>query len=468
MKLRTFITWVATAATLAVAACGGGGSSGGIGGTGGGGGIGGTGVAYGTITGFGSVWVNGVEYDTSNTVFKTDDNPNGGGGQDDLRIGMVVRVDGSVSGATASTITVDDAVKGFVEQVIDANRMVVMGQTVQIDNTTRFDNNVVPVQGDRVEVHGLIAGDGLIAAGYIEKKATAPTPPFAVKGIVKNQNTANQTFQVGALTVQYAGAIVGDMPLTSWNGLQVDVKGSSCTGTAPVCGTLVADKVEPTGANVSSAAEAEIEGVIVAVSAGGFTIGNQQVVTTTGTRYEGGTVDDLIVGTKVEAEGSISNGVLSATKVSFRDAVRIEGDVAGISGSTLSIAGLGGVTVNVTSITELKDVASVGALQIGDHLRIRGKLGSGPGGMVATRLELRSASNDVELQAPATAVTPESSVTLLGVTVSTTSVSSYRDLSEALISRADFFGAAKVGTLIKANGRFDGNVVTWRELELED
>lgn len=467
MKLRKLMTWIAASATLAIAACGGGGSSGGIGGTGGGGGgIGGTGVAYGTITAFGSVWVNGVEYDTSNTTFKTDDNPNGGGGQDDLRVGMVVRVDGSISGATASTITEDESLKGFVEQVIDANRMVVMGQTVQIDNTTRFDNGVVPVQGDRVEVHGLIAGDGVIAAGYIEKKTTAPTPPFAVKGIVKNQDAASQTFQVGTLTVQYAGATVGDMPAGSWNGLQVDIKGSSCGGVAPVCGTLVATKVEPAGANVSSASQAEIEGVVVAVTANGFTIGNQQVVTTTSTRYEGGVAADLIVGTKVEAEGSISNGVLTATKVSFRDAVKIEGDVATVNGSTLTIAGLPGITVNVTTITELKDV-TLGGLAAGQHLRIRGKLGTG-NSMVATRLELRSADTDVELQAPAQAITPETSIRLLGVDISTAGVSQYRDVTDASITRSAFFAATRVNGLIKANGSLSGGTVSWNELELED
>lgn len=467
MKLSRLVTWIAASATLVIAACGGGGSSGGIGGTGGGGGgIGGTGVAYGTITAFGSVWVNGVEYETTNTTFKTDDNPNGGGRQDDLRVGMVVRVDGSISGKTAATITEDESVKGFVEQVVDANRMIVMGQTIQIDSTTRFDNGVVPVAGDRVEVHGLIAGDGLIAAGYIEKKTTAPTPPFAVKGIVKNQSAANQTFQVGALTVQYAGATVGDMPTTSWNGLQVDIKGSSCAGVAPVCGTLVATKVEPAGASVSSASQAEIEGVVVAVTANGFTIGNQPVVTTPGTRYEGGLAADLIVGTKVEAEGSISNGVLTATKVSFRDAVRIEGDVATVNGNTLTIAGLPGITVDVTSNTELKDV-TLATLAAGQHLRIRGKLGIG-NGMVATRLELRSADTDVELQAPAQAITPETSIRLLGVDISTAGVSQYRDLSDAAITRSAFFAAARVNGLIKANGTRSGATVTWTELELED
>lgn len=472
MKLRKLVTWIAASATLAIAACGGGGGIGGTGGGGGGnggggGGIGGTGIAYGTITAFGSVWVNGVEYDTSNTTFKTDDNPNGGGGQDDLRVGMVVRVDGSVSNATAATITEDDSVKGLVEQVIDANRMVVMGQTIQIDNTTRFDNGVVPVAGDRVEVHGLIAGDGVISAGYIEKKTTAPTPPFAVKGIVKNQDTANQTFQVGTLTVQYAGADVGDMPAGTWNGLQVDIKGSACAGPAPVCGTLTSTKVEPAGARVTTASQAEIEGVVVTVTANGFTIGNQEVVTTANTRYEGGVAADLIVGTKVEAEGSISNGVLTATKVSFRDAVKIEGDIGSITGNTLTIAGLPGITVSVTTITELKDVASVGALSVGDHLRIRGKLGTG-NSMVATRLELRNDDTDVELQAPVQALTPETSLRLLGVDISTAGISQYRDINDAAITRSAFFSAVKVNSLVKANGSLSGGTVTWNELELEN
>lgn len=455
----------AAAAVLTLVACGGGGSEGGIGGTGNGGNTTPAGdVAYGGITAFGSVWVNGVEYSTSGTTIRIDDNP---GRESDLRVGMVVRVDGSVSGATATTITVDDAVKGFVEQVLDANRLVVMGQTVQVDSTTRFDNNVRPVQGDRVEVHGLIAGDGIISAGYVERKTTAPTPPFAVKGTVKNHNTASQTFQIGALNVSYAGADIGDQPAGSWNGVQVDVKGTACSAAAPVCGTLTASKVEPAGARVTAAAKAEIEGIVSAVSASGFTIGNQSVVTTASTRYEGGVAGDIIVGSKLEAEGVISGGVLTATKVSFRDAVKLEGDIASISGNAITLVGLPGITVNVSSITELKDVASVAALQVGNHVRVRGKLGTG-NSTEATRLEVRSADTDVELQAPATAVTAETSVTLLGIVVSTNSISAYRDLSDAPISRSAFFSAARVGTLIKANGRIANGVITWNELELEN
>jgi hypothetical protein len=287
---RHIVRWLAAGIALAAAACGGGGSSGGIGGTGNE-----PSVAYGTITGFGSVIVNGVEYSTSNTVFKTDDHPTSGGTQSDLRIGMVVRVDGSIANRTAAIITEDESVKGQVEQVIDANRFVVMGQLIQTDTTTRFENGVQPAVGDRVEVHGQIAGDGVISAGFVELKTTTA---YAVKGIVKNQ--VGQSFQIGALTVQYAGATLGNMPMGgSWNGLQVNVKGSACGGVAPVCGNLVATQVELAGAIVDAKPQADIEGVVVAVAADGFTIGNQRVLTTGSTRYEGGLAGDLIVGTAV-------------------------------------------------------------------------------------------------------------------------------------------------------------------------
>lgn len=460
MNLRKLVATVAATAA-ALTACGGGGSSGGIGGTGNN-----PDVAYGGISNFGSVWVNGVEYEVgADTTIRIDDRR---ASETDLRIGMVVRVDGSIAGRRAGEITVDGAVKGFVEQVIDANQIVVMGQTIQIDTTTRFENDVRPAAGDRVDVHGLVAGDGVIAAGYIETKTTAPNPPFAVKGVVKNQNSTAQTFQVGTLTVVYAAATIGDMPAGSWNGLEVEVKGSACAGST-VCGTLTASQVEPHGVDLSGSEKAEIEGVVASLTANGFTLGGMQVSTSASTRYEGGLAADLLVGTKVEVEGTVSGSTLVATKVSFRDAIKIEGDAASVSGNTLTITGLPGVTVSLTSITELKDLLALGDLAVGNHLRLRGKLGTG-NSVVASRLELRSITpeRDVELQAPATAVVADTSVTLLGVTVPITDIEAYQDVNEAVITQAQFFAGAKVGTLIKAKGRLSGSVLTWRELQLEN
>ena len=470
MRTRTLRAWILGTIVLAIAACGGGGggtapATGATGGTG----AGPSGVAFGTITQFGSVWVNGVEYASGSATIRIDDNP---ATERDLKLGMVVRVDGSIADKSAATITVDDAIKGYVEQVLDANRMIVMGQTVQIDGQTLFDNGVVPAVDDRVDVHGLIAGDGVLTASLIEKKVTPPSPPFAVKGLVKGHDGAAQTFRVGALVVSYRGAAIGDMRAGSWNGVQVDAKGTACAG-SPVCGTLTASKVEPAGAKVADAAEAEFEGVASALSASGFALGNQSVVVSSTTRYEGGTLADIAPGSKLEVEGAISGGVLAAVKVSFRDSVRIEADVASVDAvaQTVTLAGLPGITVSTSSITEFKGSArSLADLAANNHLRIRGRAGSG-GSVVASELERKSASPDsrVVLQAAVAAFAAPNSLTLLGVVVDTGAVadSDFHDSADLAVGRTAFFNATQVGILAKARGTRSNGSVSWDQMELE-
>ena len=468
-------TWTSTAIALLLAACGGGGGvDGGIGGTGGGGGggggdggSGGTEVSYGGITGFGSVWVNGVRFDTSATTIRLDDRTVT---QDSLRIGMLVRVDGSIAGSTATTIRVDEPVKGRVEQVLDANRLVVMGQTVQIDAQTGFEGGVVPVAGDLVDVHGLLVADGTVAAGYVERRSTPATPPFAVKGFVKNHDPAAMTLVIGALTVRYSGATVSDMPTGSWNGLTVEVKGSTCAGT-PVCGTLTATKLQPNGLRVATAPAAEVEGYVSSITTGGFMLGTQAVAVTATTVYENGTAADLAVGLKLEAEGPISGGVLMATKVSFRDNARLEASVASIGSGGLALSALPGISVQVNSLTRWKGGAtSLATLAPGNHLRIRGRAAAG-NVVVASELELRSDTPDsrLVLQGPLSALA-STSFTILGVAVDTSGVSDsgFFDNREVAVGRAAFFAALAVGKPVKARGDLRGGTIRWQEFELED
>ena len=269
--------------------------------------------------------------------------------------------------------------------------------------------------------------------------------------------------------VRYVGAVFNDMPAGGWNGLLVEVKGTACAA-SPVCGTLTASKVEPGGLQVANAAAAEIEGFVTAISAGGFTLGAQPVVVTASTRFENGVAGDLIVGAKLEAEGSISGGILTATKVSFRDNVRLEGDIASIVGNALTLAGLPGLTVDVTSLTELDGVTSVAALGVGNHLRIRGRAGAA-NRVTATELERRSTSPDsrVELRGPVASIS-NPTLTILGVVIdsSTVAESEFKDRADAPIGRAAFFAALRVGDLVKGRGDLVGGAVRWSELELED
>ena len=64
----------------------------------------------GTITGFGSIYVNGIEYDTNGASYEVDD----ASASDDsaLAVGMVVKVQGSVNAdgrtGSASSVSYDD------------------------------------------------------------------------------------------------------------------------------------------------------------------------------------------------------------------------------------------------------------------------------------------------------------------------------------------------------------------------
>jgi len=441
---------------LALASCGGGTS-----------GTGGSGVtSTGTITAFGSVFVNGVEFSTSGATIVRDGNP---ATESNLRVGMVVTVNGSRAGSSGSAtrIEVDDALKGFVEAKVDPNHWTVMGQTVLVDDRTRFENNVQPGVGDFAEVHGLVVADGTISGGFIEKK-NAPFPAFEVKGFVKNHNDASKTFDIGTLTVNYSNATFNDMPNptgNAWNGLLVEAKGNTCAAT-PVCGTLTASKVEPNGPQMREAAEFEIEGFVTSLtSTSDFVVGNQRVVTTGSTRFEGGVAGDIAVGVKLEVEGVLAGGVLTASKVEFGDGIRIEADIDTVGTSSFTLRGLPGITVTVNSLSEFEGgVSGLNNLVAGNHVRIRGRA-SGSNTVIATEVERRSADARVELQGPIQSITgasPNQIVTILGVAVDTTGV----DFED--VNRATFFSRAVVGTLVKARGSLNGSTVTWSEMELED
>ena len=465
MLLKSIPAWAALAAAVIVTACGGGG----------GGGIGGTGspvagTSYGGVTAKGSVWVNGVEFQTTNATIRIDDQ-SVVGDDSGVKVGMVVQVDGSISGAAANTVTVEGSIKGFVEAV-GVDTITVMGQTVRVDDRTVYDNGVVPVAGNRVEVHGQLVGDGVVQGGYISRKTTAPNPPFAVKGYVKNVSTASTTFNIGTLLVNYAGADLSDVGTAPSNGQFVEVKGTACVGN-PVCGTLTASKVSTSGVKAGNGLQAEVEGYVTAagVVGGAFTIGTQAVTTSGSTSFVGGVITDILPGTELEVEGTVTNGVLAARKVQFRDSVRIEADVATRVGSTLTFSGLPGVSVTVNSFTNLADFGgSIGNIVAGDHVRMRGRPAPG-NAAVALRIDDRgNADTDVDLQSMVTAVNG-ATLTILGIAVDTSQISNngFRDTNGNAITRAQFLAAAQVNVLVKAKGtRTSPTTVTWTEIELED
>jgi Domain of unknown function (DUF5666) len=151
-------------------------------------GIGGTGI-IGTITGFGSILVNGFEIDFAPDLPISFQDKTVWG--DALRVGHVVEIeaDGKGQRLTARRIAVRHEVGGPIQSIDrDKQQIVVLGQTVMVsqtiiavqDQSTSLNDIAV---GDRVDVSGLRRDDGVIVASRVDK---AVSEAALIRGTVEN------------------------------------------------------------------------------------------------------------------------------------------------------------------------------------------------------------------------------------------------------------------------------------------
>jgi hypothetical protein len=308
------------------------------GGTSAGGGIGGTGnISSGPITAFGSIVVNGTEFDTSNAAIIVDGEEIGVGDDivlDNLDIGMVVTVYGTGSeddgSAVADRVTYNDNVEGPVESISDRDattkEIVVLGQTVIVNVITEFRGTTFDTiaLNDVVAVSGLLDETRAIWATFLEKTDGVV---FEVTGFVQNLDTNLETFDINDLTVNYSLADTTGLPGGApANGLFVEVEGTLDAGGGEMLATEIelADEL-----GVQDADEIEVTGFVTDfVSVFEFTVGNQVVVhTDVDTEFVDGTSQDIALGVKLEAEGSLENGILLADEVEFwePDQIEVEG-----------------------------------------------------------------------------------------------------------------------------------------------
>ncbi len=437
-------------------------------------------VAKGTITGFGSIFVNGVEYSTSGTQFRIDDNP---GVESDLRVGQIVTVQGTINAngttGTATSVTFNNEVEGPVSALDRAlGTFTVLGQTVRINATTTFDDSslagglAVLNNGDVVEVTGFRNGVGEVVATRIQRRAGGVVGPFEVTG--KVSNLVGSTFNIGFLGVSFAGVVPTDGTLV--NDSCAEVKGATFTQ----AGLLIAAAVEvkSCGLGAASGVRGEVEGIItVFSSAADFFIGGQRVSTTASTAIiTDGLVGGLRVNIKVEAEGAFNaSGVLVATKIEIKPEteLRLLGNIQSLNATNSSVA-VNGVTVQLTLATRFDDKSAArvtsfdfGDLRAGDYVEIRGFAGTGANTIQGVILERDDNETRNELQGFASnALNP--TLVILGVTADTTGNGvQFKDINDVVIDRLVFFAQAS-GKLVKVRGTWNGTTfLANQEVQIE-
>ena len=431
-------------------------------------------VSKGTISGFGSVIVNGITFDTSNATFTIDGSV---GTQSDLAVGQVVVIEGELgedpTTATASSVDFDDAVEGPIDAIdLAASTLTVLGQTVRIDAATSFDDDIDPAAidglnlNDIIEVSGFFLADGTISATRIERRAMAGE--FELTGTVSNLGAT--TFEINGFVVDFSAAMLENFPSGApEDGQRVEVKGDSLGG----AGELIATRVEFKGGDFGDDGDqAEIEGFITRfVSPTDFDVEGVPITTNAQTIYENGSSADLALNRKVEVEGEINaTGVIVAAEVEIEieSEIEVESTVEATSSSQLTVLG---IAVSIDESTRIEDKSSAGVenfgladISVGDYVEIRGY--EDTGGVTATLLERRDFDGDVAVRGIVESVS-DPNFTILGVTIQTNAMTTFEDQSGASITAAEFFAQAD-GALAEASGTLSGSAIIAEEVELDD
>ncbi|MBT8117397.1 MAG: hypothetical protein KJO66_06155 [Gammaproteobacteria bacterium] len=442
-----------------------------------GGGIGGTGITSGTLTGFGSVFVNGVEFDTGGASRTVDDVTSISNGMDDIAVmgqGMVITVSGTVNAdgvsGTATSIEFDEVIEGPVgnDPVEDPDAVTksfdILGTNVVVNrNTTVFvDVDYTSIaRDDLIEVSGYFDAAGNLLATHVDKEGVlAPGSTVEVHGTVSGFNGID-TFMLGGVTVVYDGATVFEnLPGGIVDGQFVEASG-------PLNGAMTVDaaRIQLEDDSIMQTASISLEGIVTQFNGtGDFLVRGQRVDASSAGFYPAMLAATLGDDDRVEVTGTLAGGVLRATAVEDRGgSIKIAGLVSSVDSlngvvTVEVVAGQPLIVINVDTQTQLED--DLGAIQPftltdlmpGNEVIVEGVGGAG-NSVDALKLK-RRLLDKYELQGSVQAAAGDSmsgTITLLGVVFATDNSTKFEDSNDQQFPNGgdDFYPMANPGALVE-------------------
>lgn len=353
----------------------------------------------GTITGFGSVIVNGVRFDDSSASVTDDDGSTTTASA--LRLGMHVEVDSaavdaSTATARASAVRFGSQVTGPVSAVDTvASTLTVLGQVVDITTTTVFDDSLAGglsavATGAVVEVHGLAdAATGHLVATRVEAEAGAAA--YKLRGTVTALNTAAKTFSIGGLPISYAGLAAAAVPTTLADGVTLRV----ALATSPIGAVWQAQSLRLKRGAPADGSVAHLRGVITAYSSATAFSVNGLVVDAGAADFPDGSAG-LALGVQVDVRGTVRNSVLLATRVSLESRHRgdddrrleLHGAIAAVDTLAKTFQ-LRGVTVSYAGTVGYEGGTEAG-LVVGARVEVKGGVGSTRSQLAAVKISFES------------------------------------------------------------------------------
>jgi hypothetical protein len=348
----------------------------------------GTSTVSGTVTGFGSLIIDGVRIDDK-LVAAGKERADGVVSAVELKLGQHVEVehDGNL---VATKIRVNAEAEGTVTAVdLTAQTLSVLGQAISVNSDatlgpvtvfgapyTKLDDVKI---ADAVEIHGLIkvdaAGKVSVQATRIEKKGLDNVD--SVNGIIFDMVASAHTFKVGKLLIDYTNATLLPAGAVLANGNEVSVAipvGTVEKGVAVKASAIkVKDrKAESQGKQVelggpvsafdTAAKILTVNGVKVDVSAVKFEQSNKSLV-------------DLKPGAYIVVKGVYgTDNVLKAASVAIRGIDQEKGNDVELHGTIVDFKSIAdfkvrGVTIDATGAV-IDTASCAGITQLGNDLQV--------------------------------------------------------------------------------------------------
>ncbi|NWO06256.1 MAG: hypothetical protein HLX50_11330 [Alteromonadaceae bacterium] len=430
---------IAPVAFSIFSACGGGGG-GGIGIADGG--IRGTGSSVGPVSGFGSVFVNGVKFETSNILNRRVENNDGLSSEDDLEKGMILRVEGQWSPdgtGTAESLEYDDTFRGTAANVsvtkVDSSgapetgTFIVLGQTISFDRRTviRLDNEFADasaLEGKLVRISAWPSVDSY-RASYIGELDTLPENLVELEGLGRYDSG---DLLIGTQRIIVPGDRVFADGLTAdaigQTGQRIEVEGEYDGAIITARTIRPADDRRYEG---QEGEDIEITGTVSGYTprATSFFVNGVDVSITSDTEFDDLDRDQLTDNMLVTVEGDFRDGIIVAEEVElFEGNADVEASVIK-AGRLPDSWDIGGVIVVLTNSTVIEFDDGLSSISPGVSAEVEGIERTGNDGKVFLEALTVEVESDISTEYELTgridrAYTGSGSIKVLGLVLDNT------------------------------------------------
>lgn len=332
------------------------------------GGIRGTGSSVGPVSGFGSVFVNGIEFETDGNVVSDD----GITSEAELQKGMILRIEGEWredGTGNALVVEYDDTFRGQITNfdgldLEGAGNFEILGQTITISPQTVIrpaadEPNLS--NDDFVRVSAWRDGS-VYRASLVEVIADSPEVEIEGPASPAPAGASTSTFSINGQLITYSDTTFQDDSELTEPELEDLISGGQFVeveGSLDINGEISANKVslaDDRRFQGTNGEDIEITGPVNDFTGGDtFSINGIPVDILEDTRFDDLVSTDLVDGLLVEVEGDVIDGVVQAEEISLRESnAEVKGDINSPDPGAQTFS-VGGVLVRVTSQTLITD-----------------------------------------------------------------------------------------------------------------